>query len=262
VFYAKQSYIDKNGSKLQKLVEGWLRGSAEINASSEAKNKAAEILSKGLNQDVAFCLKAINNTRLCTFGDNKAFFSIDGCSGCVSGEELYTKMTDAYTQVGLIKDPVPAWRSVTYTNILRSINLAGIDHEAESMQKFTKASTEEAKAEAFASKSVSIVFPSGVYTLDDNAKYIIDNEVVPVLKAFGNARVRVEGNTDNVGNYKSNIVLSNKRVQSAVDYLAQTWSFDVNRFVTVGNGPDKPVADNSTPEGKAKNRRTEFQLLN
>jgi len=38
--------------------------------------------------------------------------------------------------------------------------------------------------------------------------------------------------------------------------------FDANRFIEVGNGPNVPVADNATEAGRAKNRRTEFQLLN
>jgi NitT/TauT family transport system substrate-binding protein len=262
VFYAKKSYIDQNEDKLTKLVEGWMRGAAEINSSEEAKKQAAQILSAGLGQDANFCLKAINNTRLCTFGDNKGFFTINGCNACVTGEQLYAKMTEVYTDFGLIKESVPAWRSVVYTNILRSINLAGAEHEAEGMQTFSKPTQAEATAPAFASKTVSIVFNSGSSTLDVNAQSIIDNQVVPVLKAFGNARVRVEGNTDNVGGIQTNTVLSEKRARAAVDYMVSTWSFDRNRFVEVGNGPNKPVASNDTPEGKAKNRRTEFQLLN
>jgi NitT/TauT family transport system substrate-binding protein len=262
VFYAKKSYIDQNEDKLTKLVEGWMRGAAEINSSEEAKKQAAQILSAGLGQDANFCLKAINNTRLCTFGDNKGFFTINGCNACVTGEQLYAKMTEVYTDFGLIKESVPAWRSVVYTNILRSINLAGVEHEAEGMQTFSKPTQAEATAPAFASKTVSIVFNSGSSTLDVNAQSIIDNQVVPVLKAFGSARVRVEGNTDNVGGIQTNTVLSEKRARAAVDYMVSTWSFDRNRFVEVGNGPNKPVASNDTPEGKAKNRRTEFQLLN
>ena len=262
VFYAKKSYIDQNEDKLTKLVEGWMRGAAEINSSEEAKKQAAQILSAGLGQDANFCLKAINNTRFCTFGDNKGFFTINGCNACVTGEQLYAKMTEVYTDFGLIKESVPAWRSVVYTNILRSINLAGVEHEAEGMQTFSKPTQAEATAPAFASKTVSIVFNSGSSTLDVNAQSIIDNQVVPVLKAFGSARVRVEGNTDNVGGIQTNTVLSEKRARAAVDYMVSTWSFDRNRFVEVGNGPNKPVASNDTPEGKAKNRRTEFQLLN
>jgi len=262
VFYAKQSYIDQNEDKLKSLVEGWLRGAAEINSSADAKAKAAQILSEGMNQDLGFCKSAIDNVRLCTFGDNKGFFEIDGCDACVTGEQLYSKMSDVYAKVGIVKGTTPPWRSISYTGILRSINLAGASHEGEGMQTFTKATKIEAKAEAFASKAVSIVFPTGSSRLDDNAKYIVDKEVVSVLKALGGARIRVEGNTDNTGSREVNVSLSYARANSAVTYLVENYYFDKNRFIVSGNGPDKPVADNTSVEGRAKNRRTEFQFLN
>ena len=262
VFYAKQSWIENNGDKLSKLIEGWMRGAAEINSSDDAKQKAAQILSEGLGLDAAFCVKAINNTRLCTFGDNKSFFQIDGCNSCVSGEQLYTKMSEVYADFGLIKGSVPPWRSAVNTTALRKISLAGAENEAEGARQFAKATAAEAHADAFASKSVSIVFPSGSFSLDDNAKYIIDGQVVPILKAFGSARVRIEGNTDDKGSREANMALSKRRAGAAVQYLVSTHGFDKNRFIEVGNGPDKPMASNESDEGRAKNRRTEFQLLN
>jgi len=262
VFYAKESYIQANEDKLRKFVEGWMRGAAEINSSPDAKQKAAEILAAGLGQDVTFCLNAINNTRLCTLGDNKGFFTIDGCNTCVSGEQLYIKMSQLYKQVGVISEPPPSWRSVSDTRILRQINLSGVEHDPEAMQVFNKPTVQESKADAFASKTVSIVFPSGSATLTEDARYTIDREVVPILKAFGAARVRVEGNTDNVGGLSINQVLSQQRAHSAVQYLVLQHKFDKYRFIEIGNGPDVPVSDNTTEEGRAKNRRTEFQLLN
>jgi len=262
VFYAKKKWAEANEQCLHGLVEGWLRGAAEINTSAEAKQKAAEILSQGLNQDVGFCLGAINNARLCTFGDNKSFFNILGCNACVSGEQLYSKMSETYMRVGLIKTPPPNWRLVTYTAILRGITLSGPSNEAEPMMTFTKATQAEASASAFAVKPVSIVFSSGSSALDGNAQYIIDKDVAPTLKAFGNSRIRVEGNTDIVGGRDMNVSLSRKRAQSAIQYLVATHGFDQNRFIAVGNGPDKPVATNETDGGRAQNRRTEFQFLN
>jgi NitT/TauT family transport system substrate-binding protein len=262
VFYAKESYINENEAKLKSLVEGWMRGAAEINSDPNAKSKAAEILAAGLGQDAEFCMNAINNVRLCTFGDNKGFFTIDGCNSCVTGEQLYMKMSNLFKQVGVISETPPAWRLVTDTRILRQINLAGAQHEAEGSQSFTKATVTEAKAEAFASKTVSIVFPTGSSTIGEEARYTIDRDVVPVLKAFGASRVRVEGNTDDIGGRAANQALSQRRASAAVQYMVQQHGFDLNRFIEVGNGPDKPVAPNTSETGRALNRRTEFQLLN
>ena len=85
-----------------------------------------------------------------------------------------------------------------------------------------------------------------------------------MAKSFGNLKIRVEGNTDNVGSVKSNMVLSEKRARSVAQYLQKEFSIDPNRFVVVGNGPNKPVLGcegNQNEECKAKNRRTEFQLI-
>jgi NitT/TauT family transport system substrate-binding protein len=45
------------------------------------------------------------------------------------------------------------------------------------------------------------------------------------------------------------------------DYLITQHGFDPNRFVVIGNGQDKPIEDNTSEEGRAKNRRTDFELI-
>ena len=74
-------------------------------------------------------------------------------------------------------------------------------------------------------------------------------------------RIRIEGNTDNTGSPDGNRYLSKQRAQSVAGYLSSKFNVNANRFVIVGNGQDRPVADNSTDQGRAKNRRTDFQLL-
>ncbi|MEL6359089.1 MAG: OmpA family protein, partial [Bacteroidota bacterium] len=75
------------------------------------------------------------------------------------------------------------------------------------------------------------------------------------------SRIRVEGNTDNTGSRATNVDLSRRRAQSVVAYLVREYNFDPNRFVVVGNGPDNPVANNSSAGGRAANRRTDFALI-
>ena len=96
--------------------------------------------------------------------------------------------------------------------------------------------------------------------MDENAKYIIDKEFVEIAKVF-NSRIRIEGNTDNTGNAQSNQRLSEKRAQAVANYLIETHGMDRNRFIVIGNGVTQPIADNGTEAGRAKNRRTDFELL-
>ncbi len=261
VFIAKKAWIDANEDKLKCLVEGWLKGAAEINKDPQAKAKAAKILAEGLNQPEDFCLNAINNVRLCTYGDNVNFFNLKGDYSGVKGEDIYNKMSETYGKLGLAKN-VPNWRLVANPMAIRSItNLTGPENQAEGEAKFAAPTAQMKESEAFASKKVTITYPTASSTLDENAKRIIDLEFADIAKAFGKSRIRIEGNTDNVGDHTKNMELSRKRAQAVADYLATEYKMDRNRFVIVGNGPDKPVADNNTPEGKSKNRRTEFDLL-
>lgn len=262
VFIAKGAWVDRNREKVRQLYEGWMKGAAEINTSQSNKQKAARILSKGLGIPEADALGAIGDVRLATHGDNVNFFGQNPNYKGVKGDELYTSMGFTYKDIGVISGNIPSWRKIAYPTAVQGTQLAGAGHEAEGAKQFSKVSeTAGRKLDAKASKQVSISFRTGEFKLDENAKYIIDKEFVPIAKSFANMRVRVEGNTDNTGGHDSNVVLSKKRASSVVEYLITTHNMPRNRFIAVGNGPDKPVANNNSEAGRAKNRRTDFELV-
>jgi outer membrane protein OmpA-like peptidoglycan-associated protein len=70
-------------------------------------------------------------------------------------------------------------------------------------------------------------------------------------------KLYIEGHTDNVGSDASNLSLSDRRAKAAKDYLVKK-GVDASRITSKGYGESKPVATNSTPEGRQKNRRVEF----
>jgi outer membrane protein OmpA-like peptidoglycan-associated protein len=72
--------------------------------------------------------------------------------------------------------------------------------------------------------------------------------------------VRVEGHTDNRGTGPYNLDLSRRRAASVVEYLVQH-GIARGRLLSAGYGFERPIADNSTALGRAKNRRVEFKLL-
>jgi OmpA-OmpF porin, OOP family len=80
-------------------------------------------------------------------------------------------------------------------------------------------------------------------------KYLDDKSYITTL--------RIEVHTDNVGDAKNNQLLSEKRAEAISDRLVALGA-DCNRLLPVGFGGSKPVADNSTVEGKAQNRRVSF----
>jgi len=77
--------------------------------------------------------------------------------------------------------------------------------------------------------------------------------------------VRIEGNTDNVpissGKYRSNWELSTARATNIVHYLIENYKFRPGKISAVGYGEFRPMADNSTEAGRAKNRRVDIVLL-
>jgi OOP family OmpA-OmpF porin len=84
--------------------------------------------------------------------------------------------------------------------------------------------------------------------------------LVEIMKRKKNVKIQISGHTDSDGELNANQVLSQKRAESVRDYLI-TQGIDATRISAKGFGESKPVADNSTFQGKAQNRRTEISIL-
>ncbi|CAC9977032.1 OmpA family protein [Flavobacterium panici] len=80
-------------------------------------------------------------------------------------------------------------------------------------------------------------------------------DIVKYLKNVKNTSVLVVGHSDNVGNRDLNIELSQKRADFSKNYLIKN-GIEASRIATESKGPDEPIGDNATTEGKASNRRT------
>lgn len=265
VFVAKKDFIEKNKVQLRELYEGWMIGASELNKSEENKKKAAKILAEGLSQPEDFCYDAINNVRLATHGDNENFFGLNRDYNGVTGEGLYNKMKVKYNNLGYNTSGAKSWRLLSTKDLVtKTTSLTGANHTSEKEKEFSVADNKLAKKESLSSKKVSISFRTGEFILSDNSKQLIDVQFTPIAKAFANTRIRIEGNTDNVGRRTSNITLSKRRAQSVANYLIDQHNMPKNRFIIIGNGPDKPLPGcerNQNQQCKAKNRRTDFELV-
>lgn len=75
--------------------------------------------------------------------------------------------------------------------------------------------------------------------------------------------IEIGGHTDSSGNDARNLELSQRRAQAALDYLkSKDPALDPGRFTVKGYGETMPIADNTTEDGRAKNRRVEFKVMN
>lgn len=104
----------------------------------------------------------------------------------------------------------------------------------------------------------NITFASGASSIRPEF-YRVLNSVALVLKEYNRTLVDVYGHTDSDGSAAYNVQLSEKRGVNVAEYLVSQ-GIDTRRFYVVGYGEERPIASNSTSEGKARNRRVEIKI--
>lgn len=104
-----------------------------------------------------------------------------------------------------------------------------------------------------------INFQTGSHTLTTASADQIRN-VAEVLKAFATVRLKIGGYTDNVGDPAKNLDLSTARANTVMYALVEQ-GISPSRLSAEGYGEQNPVADNATAEGRARNRRIAFRVL-
>lgn len=86
------------------------------------------------------------------------------------------------------------------------------------------------------------------------------DELAAVLKKKSTWKLEISGHTDNAGDDASNMTLSKKRAEAVKAYLVSR-EIEASRFIVNYFGETKPIADNATTEGRAKNRRVEMKIV-
>jgi OOP family OmpA-OmpF porin len=104
-----------------------------------------------------------------------------------------------------------------------------------------------------------IEFESGKATLTPAGTAVLDGMTAALQKIKG-VKVEVIGHTDNAGSRAGNLSLSQARAEAVKAYVVAQ-GIAAESIAVSGEGPDRPVADNRTPEGKARNRRIEFKVI-
>ncbi len=110
----------------------------------------------------------------------------------------------------------------------------------------------------FTGKVMGVRFRTASATLRPSSRMVLD-AAARVLVEFPSVRVEVAGHTDDRGSRPKNTALSLARARAVRGYLIRK-GVAAGRITAVGLGPDKPIADNKTAAGRAKNRRVEFRL--
>ncbi len=263
-FIARKEVLEEKKDLFIKLSRAWLVANSEMQDPAKmAKAAQTYKIAFEVPDDVSIILDGMKKIHFATYGDNINFFGLSTDYTGITGQQLYTKMARVYkTGYGNNLTNIVPWAEASYPGIIQAINdLQGTAHAAEGQIQFKTPTAADEKTPAVAIKPIIINFATASWSLTADMKEKIENQLGSLSVEFAGMKVRIEGNTDNVGSAAMNRDLSYKRAKSVADFLVKTYSFDPNRFIIVGNGPDKPVADNNSEEGRSANRRTEFQLL-
>lgn len=105
----------------------------------------------------------------------------------------------------------------------------------------------------------NIFFETGSYVLLDRSVSELDR-LVELLKNNPTLKIKISGHTDNQGDDKMNILLSENRANAVVEFLIKA-GISPSRLSSSGYGKTMPIDTNDTDEGRAKNRRTEFKVI-
>ena len=114
----------------------------------------------------------------------------------------------------------------------------------------------------YVSLSEQLLFPSGSAVVNPKGVDAL-SKLAAVLNLNNDVAVNIEGHTDSIpirGRYQDNWDLSTARANAIVRILVNNYKVDPTRVISSGHSYYEPVASNSTPEGRAKNRRTDIIL--
>ncbi|MGY0390958.1 OmpA family protein [Bizionia sp. KMM 8389] len=103
-------------------------------------------------------------------------------------------------------------------------------------------------------------FATEKYNITSESQETLD-KLVAVFEAYPDTNLLVVGHTDNTGNDAYNMTLSKNRAQAVTNYLKNSKGMSASRLTTHWFGEEQPIADNTTAEGRAKNRRVNIAIV-
>jgi outer membrane protein OmpA-like peptidoglycan-associated protein len=104
------------------------------------------------------------------------------------------------------------------------------------------------------------LFDTGQATLKPGSTRMLVN-ALEAIKAHPKERILVAGHTDNMGGTGTNLQLSVARAMAVRDWLMEASNVPASRFAIQGYGDARPIADNDSADGRARNRRVEITLI-
>jgi chemotaxis protein MotB len=229
-----------------------LKNCNDLNADNNAKRAALEAQLDAQNKQIAFLKE--NNTQAL-----KQLQDLSVITGS-QAESIKKSLDNIGAKDSYIQDLQSALARKDSLNMALVMNLKGAIGNLDDKDINIKVD----KGVVYIDISDKLLFKSGSYSVTNTAKEVL-GKVAMVLKNQPDIEFMVEGHTDNVafsnGVLADNWDLSVKRATAVVRILQNQYGLDPAHIAAAGRSEYKPVADNSTAEGRAANRRTRIVIL-
>ena len=269
IFIARGDFAKEHPELLGKFMLGWFEGVDAVNKDPKIVYQYMADGFEGVGLEDAEAM--IQDVKLPSYAENLRFFEATGNDELRGYADIFSEASKLWRALGTISGRTDAKQTYDARYLLgikdEAVKALGpIEQASAATKEFAFKFDDEqkkaavAEAESILTRRISIFFPTGEHAVGSNAKYILD-EAAALAQTFGTAQMRVVGNTDTVGNRAANVALSKKRAQAVVDYMIEQHGFPRDKFVVIGAGPDRPVAPNTTEEGREQNRRTDFEIV-
>src|SRR5215470_6925037 len=252
ILVVSDRFAAKHPQTVLKLAQGWIEGVEFIRTQpARAYNMIGTIKDFNIASDLAKTM--LEGVKLADYADNVSFMGTQGSNSDYAN--IFGMAQDMYRDLRMIKRTSDAEDSLDRRYIKQ---MSG---------SFSTASTEQPieyhqpkqGATPLATQHRSIYFEPNSAHMSLDSRAVVD-EIGGQMRAYENTIVDIEGNTDATGQRAYNMQLSRQRADAVRQYLMEKYGFPGARLRTVGNGPDKPLDNNATAEGREKNRRTDIKL--
>jgi NitT/TauT family transport system substrate-binding protein len=252
ILVVSDSFSAQHPQTLLKFSQGWLEGVEFIKTQPErAYNLIGTVKDFNIPSDLAKTM--LGGVKLADYADNRSFMGNPGSNA--DYDNILGMAQDMYRDLRIIKHTF---------NPEDSLDRRYVEKLADSFSMASSEAPIEYKAPAagatpIATQHRSIYFDPNSSSMSLDSRAIVD-ELAATMRAYENTVVDIDGNTDSTGSRAYNIQLSHARADEVKKYLMDKYGFPSARLRTAGNGPDKPMESNATPEGREKNRRTDIKV--
>lgn len=253
---ARQEIVDKYPETVRDFVHGWFDG---IDSMAKDPTGANEIVGKSLKlppEDVSGMLSGL---KLTPFADNALFYGLTPDTRA-QFNSLFDTAFIVWRKQGVVSKVVDAKDCMDSRFVASLADQYAGQKVVEDFKPDATKKVDPAKQRAIVNKQILIHFATGSDKIMEGSFFTLD-ALGDTMTGFGNTILAIEGHTDSTGAADVNRQLSKQRAEAVKKYLVANFHVPENRFKTAGFGPDKPIAANTTEEGRMENRRTEIKVI-